>query len=137
MTSYALDTNACIALINGRAPEVRKRFNQLHAAGEPLMVSSVVLFELRYGAEKSRSPAAANERVDVFIGGPLDIIPFDQDDASEAGVVRAELERQGRPIGAYDLLIAGQARHRGLTLVTANVSEFARVEGLAVEDWAR
>lgn len=57
-------------------------------------------------------------------------------DPREAGTVRAELETAGKPIGAYDVLIAGQARRRGVTLVTSNVSEFDRVAGLKWEDWA-
>ena len=51
--------------------------------------------------------------------------------------MRAQLERVGQPIGAYDALIAGQAVRRGLTLVTANAREFERVDGLMCEDWAR
>ena len=62
--------------------------------------------------------------------------PFDQEDAQEAGRVRAELEIAGKPIGAYDVLIAAQARRRRTTLVTSNVTEFDRVAGLKWGDWA-
>ena len=61
---------------------------------------------------------------------------FDDDDAREAGLARAELEAAGKPLGAYDVLIAGQARRRGATLVTANVAEFDRVAGLKWQDWS-
>jgi tRNA(fMet)-specific endonuclease VapC len=62
---------------------------------------------------------------------------LDNEDARAAGFVRATLEVSGKLIGAYDLLIAGQALARGLTLVTANVSEFSRVQGLAFQDWGK
>lgn len=137
MIAYALDTNVCIALINGRVPSIRERFAQAHAAGDALAVSSVVVYELRYGAAKSQQPEATTARLDAFLAGPVEILPFDEDDAADAGAVRAVLERSGTPIGAYDLLIAGQARRRGQTLVTANADEFRRVAGLAWEDWAQ
>jgi tRNA(fMet)-specific endonuclease VapC len=136
VTRYALDTNACIALINGRPPGVRERFRQAQQRGDTFAVSTVVLYELRYGVAKSQHPAASGARLEGFLLGPVEVLPFDEDDAADAGAVRAVLERAGTPIGAYDLLIAGQARRRGLTLVTANVSEFGRVRGLAWEDWA-
>ena len=136
MTRYALDTNACIALINGRPPGVRERFRQAQQRGDTFAVSTVVLYELRYGVAKSQQPEASSARLEAFLVGPVEVLPFDADDAADAGAVRAVLERAGVPIGAYDLLIAGQARRRGLTLVTANVNEFGRVSGLAWEDWA-
>ena len=73
---------------------------------------------------------------ETFLGGPLEWALFDEDDARAAGTVRAELETVGRPVGAYDVLLAGQARRRGATLVTCNTKEFARVQGLKWEDWA-
>lgn len=136
MTTYLLDTNACIALINGTQPDVRRRFQRAAAKGDVMLLSSVVAFELWYGVEKSQRREANALRVDAFLAGPLEWTLFDDDDARESGVVRAELERAGRPIGAYDLLLAGQARRRGATLVTSNVREFARVAGLRWEDWA-
>jgi len=65
------------------------------------------------------------------------MLPLEDEDAPVAGSVRAFLEATGKPIGAYDLLIAGQALQRQLTLVTANVSEFSRVKGLLWQDWAK
>ncbi len=135
--NYSFDTNACIALINGSPAQVRQRFAKAAAdrAGA-LVVSSVVVFELWYGAAKSARVEANRRRLQTFLSGPLSTVEFDADDAAESGEIRAQLERAGTPIGAYDRLIGGQARRRGLTLVTANVSEFARVEGLVWEDWA-
>lgn len=134
--SHLLDTNACIALINGNPPPVRARFRQATAAGSGVAVSAVVAFELWYGVAKSARRAANAARLEAFFAGPLDLLPFDDEDARVAGQVRATLEASGTPIGAYDVLIAGQALRRGATLVTANVAEFARVAGLAWEDWA-
>jgi tRNA(fMet)-specific endonuclease VapC len=65
------------------------------------------------------------------------VLPFESEDAEVAGEIRADLERTGKPIGAYDLLIAGQAIRNKVTLVTANVSEFARVKGLLWDDWGK
>jgi tRNA(fMet)-specific endonuclease VapC len=135
LTDYTLDTNACIALINGRPPGVRSRFAQVQQAGNSFAVSTVVLFELRYGVAKSQDPSASRARLEAFLAGPLEVLAFDIEDAAEAGVCRAALERAGTPIGAYDVLIAGQARRQGLTVVTANLAEFSRIAGLTLEDW--
>ena len=136
MIEYALDTNACIAIINGTSVTVRSRFKRALAEGGVVCVSTVVLHELWYGVAKSTRRDYNTERVQMFLAGPLAVLEFDDADARAAGEVRAELERQAVPIGAYDALIAGQAVRRGLTLVTANTREFARVEGLLWEDWS-
>jgi len=136
MTMYLLDTNAGIALINGSPKEVRRRFQRAIVKEAVILLSSVVAFELWYGVGKSERKETNRERLEAFLAGPLEWTPFDADDAREAGAVRAELEAAGKPIGAYDVLIAGQARRRGATLVTSNVGEFNRVAGLKWEDWA-
>jgi tRNA(fMet)-specific endonuclease VapC len=133
--TYLLDTNACIALINGRPETVRRRFERVTTAGEVIATSSVVLFELWYGVAKSQRPKVNAERIATFLAGPLEILDFSAEDAEHAGRVRAALEIAGKPIGAYDLLIAGQALRHKATLVTANSSEFARVRGLRMQDW--
>jgi tRNA(fMet)-specific endonuclease VapC len=134
--TYLLDTNACIALINGNPSQVRERFQRTIATGDSITVSSVVAFELWYGVAKSTRKVANTKRLEAFLAGPLDLLAFDDEDARIAGTIRAVLEAGGTPIGAYDLLIAGQALRHGATLVTANVSEFSRVAGLTWEDWA-
>jgi tRNA(fMet)-specific endonuclease VapC len=115
---------------------VRRRFEEVSASGASIATSSVVAFELWYGVCKSTRPDANAERLNLFFGGPIDVLDFEAEDGREAGRIRAALEAIGKPIGAYDLLIAGQALHRGARLVTSNSSEFARVTGLAWEDWA-
>jgi tRNA(fMet)-specific endonuclease VapC len=134
--SYLLDTNACIALINGKPEFVRTRFERALTNDATVLLSSVVVFELWYGVAKSRHKDLNARRVETFCSGPLEWTPFDAEDAREAGTVRAELEARGKPIGAYDVLLAGQARRLGATLVTSNVREFGRVPGLRWEDWA-
>jgi len=133
--NYLLDTNACIALINGSPPNVRPRLEQALKDGASVAVSAVVAFELWYGAAKS-ARRQANRRLETFFAGPLELVPFDDEDARAAGEVRAALESAGTPIGAYDLLIAGQALRYDATLVTANTAEFSRVSELRWEDWA-
>jgi tRNA(fMet)-specific endonuclease VapC len=76
-------------------------------------------------------------QLEAFLAGPIIVLPIEFEDAKAAGSIRAALEASGRPIGAYDTLIAGQALARQLTLVTANVSEFSRVRGLSWQDWAK
>jgi len=133
--NYLLDTNAVVALLRNRPAGVRERYREAQKSGDYLAVSSVVLFELWYGVEKSGRVQENAERLRVLLSGDLDLLDFDDEDAQAAGRVRAALEKIGTPIGAYDLLIAGQALRRGLTVVTANTSEFTRVTGLSWEDW--
>jgi tRNA(fMet)-specific endonuclease VapC len=136
MTTYLLDTNVCIALINGTQLHVRRRFQRAVGRNSVMLLSSVVAFELWYGVAKSQRKDSNAQRLDAFFAGPLEWTVFDEDDAREAGAARAELETAGTPIGAYDVLLAGQARRRGATLVTSNVKEFGRVAGLKWEDRA-
>jgi len=131
-----LDTNAVIALLNHPTSPVRTRIDAAIGLGRPLAISSVVLFELRYGAAKSARPERNAQRIIDFLSGPIEVLPFAPADAEEAGDIRAELERAGTPIGPYDVLIAAQARQRDALLVTANEREFARVPRLRHEDWA-
>ena len=134
---YLLDTNACIAVINGRPHSVRTRLQKEFRGEAKVFVSSVVAFELWYGVAKSARGAANGQLLTTFLAGPLELLAFDDEDAKIAGAVRAHLETAGKPIGAYDLLIAGQALRHKLTLVTANSREFGRVKGLEWEDWGK
>jgi tRNA(fMet)-specific endonuclease VapC len=135
--SYLLDTNACIALMNGSPPAVRSRFEKAVREGLQVYVSSVVAFELWYGIAKSARIAANTQRLDLLLSSSVIALPFEDQDARAAASIRATWEAAGRPIGAYDYLIAGQAMARLFTLVTANVSEFSRVKGLSWQDWAK
>jgi tRNA(fMet)-specific endonuclease VapC len=129
---YLLDTNAIIALLNDTASPIAKRVRR-HAPRD-FGVSAVVIHELYYGAFKSQRVEQNVARVDAL---QFSVLEFDEEDARQAGQIRAHLASKGTPIGPYDVLIAGQAIARELTLVTHNTSEFHRVPGLNVEDWKR
>ena len=126
-----LDTNLCIRVLRDRPKGLRPRFN---AEADALCISTVVLAELLYGASKSAKPVENRRDVERF-AARLGVLAFDADAAAHAAEIRAALERSGRGIGAYDVLIAGHARSRGLVVVTGNLGEFGRVEGLRCEDW--
>jgi tRNA(fMet)-specific endonuclease VapC len=134
---YLLDTNACIAIINGKPVSVRNRLAAAVAAGDEIFVSTIVGFELWYGVAKSDRPKANAQLVQAFLNGPLTSLTFEDEDARVAGDLRAKLEAAGKPIGAYDLLIAGQAIRHKFVLITANSREFARVPGLQWDDWTK
>jgi len=131
---YLLDTNVCIALINGTSSKVRSRFAHVARQKAALATSAIVVHELWYGVAKSELAAQNARALAVFLNS-LAVVEYSAKDAQAAGEIRAELERQGKRIGEYDTLIAGQAYCRNLTLVTANTGEFARVKSLNVEDW--
>ena len=131
MLRYLLDTNLCIRVIRDRPAGLRPRFN---AEASSLCISDVVLYELLYGAETSARPAESRRAVERF-AARLGVLPYDSGAAAHTADIRASLERRGLSIGAYDLMIAGHARSRGLVVVTSNLREFDRVEGLRSEDW--
>jgi tRNA(fMet)-specific endonuclease VapC len=131
-----LDTNAVIAAINRRSPNVRRRLEAAFAELVSVGVPAIVLYELWYGVKKSARPEANRLALSTFLTLPVTPWPFEPGDGEEAGDIRAALERAGSPIGPYDVLIAAQARRRRAVLVTANTGEFARVPDLSIEDWA-
>lgn len=102
-----------------------------------LAVSAITIFELEYGAWRSARPDQELAKVRAFLAGGPHTVELGAADAAASGEIRARLAALGQTIGAYDLLIAGQARARDWTLVTANRREFARVPGLSLEDWSR
>ena len=126
-----LDTDICIYTINNRPPHLRDTFNRHN---EHLSLSAVSLAELQYGAEKS-SMAERNLAVVERFATRVEVLAFDQKAATQSGQIRAELAKAGTPIGPYDVMIAGHARSEGLILVTNNVREFSRVDGLRLEKW--
>ncbi len=127
---YLLDANAVIALLNDTTSPIARRIRRFKP--KDFGVSAVVIHELYYSAFKSQRVEMNVARVDAL---QFPVLELDQEDARQAGEIRARLAAKGTPIGPYDVLIAGQAKARYLTLVTHNTSEFQRVEGLRVEDW--
>lgn len=132
MLRYMLDTNVCIDLLRGKASAVFDRLSQCEA--EEVGLSAITLAELYHGVEKSARRSHHAEILSNFCA-PLAILPFDSRTAEPYGLVRAELERAGTPIGPLDTLIAAHAISVQAVLVTRNEREFRRVKRLEVENW--
>ena len=135
--NYLLDTNACIALMNGDRASLRNKVQHSIRHGDQFFVSSISTFELWYGVFKSSRTDFNADRLQAFLSGAISVVEFDDDDARAAGSIRSGLEKKGRLMGVYDLLLAGQAIRRQMILITANVSEFARVKDLQWQNWAK
>ena len=133
MIRFMLDTSICVDLIRGRRETLLRKMKQF--AVDEIAISSITLAELQYGVEKSANPAKHSSLLADFCA-PLEILPFDDEDAEHYGQIRAALERAGTSIGPLDMLIAAHAVSVGCTLVTNNEREFSRVDGLTVENWA-
>jgi len=129
--THLLDTDTCIGVLRQR-PGMMQRLSRL--APTDCAVSMITVYELLCGVEKAKDPAKERQKVHRFVSAIIEI-PFERAASESAARVRADLERQGQPIGPYDLLIAGQALASGLTLVTTNVREFQRISGLKLESW--
>lgn len=132
MIEYLLDTNTVISLIRRKSDAVLVRLDGTRPGS--VAVSSIVAHELYFGAYKSQKISHNLETLRLLFAD-VPILDLDPDDARTAGDIRADLALKGTPIGPYDVLIAGQAKSRRITLVTNNLGEFRRVEGLLLEDW--
>jgi tRNA(fMet)-specific endonuclease VapC len=130
--THLLDTDVCIEALRRRNQAVARRFLDHDA---DLAVSTVTVSELMYGAGRSAEPDRSRRAVQEFLS-MITVLPLDASDAAHAATVRAELAGARTPIGGYDVLIAGQARARSLIVATGNLAEFARVDGLRVENWS-
>jgi tRNA(fMet)-specific endonuclease VapC len=132
MLRYLLDTNICIYVIKHRPQELLDTFNR--NAGQ-MAISAITFSELLHGVEKSAAPSRNLAAVENFCSR-LDLLPYGPKASLHYGQIRASLERSGTPIGVNDLHIAAHARSEGLTLVSNNLREFQRVEGLLLENWS-
>ena len=128
---WMLDTNALSELIRDPRGPVMQRLSDV--APDVVCTSIVVACELRFGARRKGS-ATLTQRVEQLLEA-LTVLPLDAPADEHYADIRAELERNGTPIGSHDLFIAAHARSRGMTVLTRNLREFQRVPGLAVEDW--
>jgi tRNA(fMet)-specific endonuclease VapC len=128
---FALDSNSVIYFFKGKG---RVTENLLRTPPRDIALPAVVLYELESGIARFTSPEHRRALLGELVS-LLTILPFGSAEARAAARVRSGLERQGLPIGPLDTLIAGTAMAHGLTLVTHNVEEFGRVEGLAIVDW--
>lgn len=130
---YLLDTNIIIAAMKG-LPAIRTRLGQIPVSD--LVLSPIVLGELQLGVEKSQQQARNAARLARLIAG-MPLAPLDHRVSRHYGLIRSRLERSGTPIGGNDYWIAAQALCLGAVLVTDNLAEFSRIEGLALENWLR
>jgi len=129
---YLLDTNAWVDYLTGRYPNVVKSIQD--SPPDDLCLSSVVMAELRYGAEKSQRKRSNHDLLDT-LARDVRCVDFGLDEARTYGALRAALERRGGPMGPYDMMIAAHALSLGLIIVTDNEREFRRVKSLRVENW--
>lgn len=129
---YMLDTNICIFIIKQKPENVLKRFLQLEPGD--ICISSITYAELVHGVEKSQAREKNRLALTVFLS-EIQIMPFDDLAAEIYGTVKTDLQKKGTMIGPFDTLIAAHAKSLDLMLVTNNTKEFARVEGLELEDW--
>jgi tRNA(fMet)-specific endonuclease VapC len=131
---FMLDTNICIYLLNRRTgyENILARIDGLNY--QQAVISSITLAELKYGIVKSVKKEANRTKLDYFLY-QFECLPFNTETTSCYGEVRSQLESKGTPIGPLDTLIAAHALSLAATLVTNNVREFERVDGLALENW--
>ena len=129
---FMLDTNVCIYMIKGKPPQVLSRLKDF-SLGD-VSVSCITASELEYGVAKSSKPQQNRDALDAFLA-PLEILPFNGEAAHRYGQIRAYLEKEGKLIGAMDMLIAAHALSASITLVTNNTKEFGRIPGLRLENW--
>ncbi|MDI7208812.1 type II toxin-antitoxin system VapC family toxin [Leptospira santarosai] len=132
MTQYLLDTNICIYIINQKPESVYKKFKKIKL--ENIFISSITEFELKYGVQKSLHFERNLKVLEEFLSY-LNILPFVSEDTNKAAKIRVELEKVGKPIGPFDLLIASQVLSNRLVLVTNNEKEFNRIKDLKIENW--
>ena len=131
---YLIDTNICIYLMNRRSGKVLDRFRQTKPGD--IGISTITISELQYGASTSAKPGRNRDRINDFLV-PFEVLSYDDTAASRYGSIRAQLEKEGRPIGPIDLFIAAHALSLNLILITNNEKEFTRVRGLKVENWVK
>jgi|WetSurMetagenome_2_1015567.scaffolds.fasta_scaffold478140_2 tRNA(fMet)-specific endonuclease VapC len=129
---YLLDTNICIFLKNRKPVQVLERLKSV--IDKDVFISSISVAELQYGVYNSQNVEKNRTSLVEFLA-PFEILDFDDDDAEQCGLIRAQLRREGKIIGPYDMLIAAQAIAKSLILITNNSDEFTRVNGLIIEDW--
>ncbi len=129
---YMLDTNICIFIIKQKPENVLKRFLQLEVGD--ICISSITYAELVHGVEKSQAREKNRLALTIFLS-EIQIMPFDDLAAQVYGKVKTDLQKKGTMIGPFDILIAAHAKSLDLVLITNNTREFARVEGLELEDW--
>jgi len=133
MLKFMLDTNIAIYVIKRRPAEMLEIFNKYDGY---MCISSIPQAELLHGVEKSTMPKKNLTNVEDFVSR-LEVLNYDNNAAAHYGEIRADLEKKETPTGVNDLHIAGHARSLALTLVSNNIKEFKRVEGLRLINWTK
>ena len=129
---YMLDTNTCVYLMSSKHPDLARKIASIPV--EDICISTITQAELEFGVSKSHSIVKNAQALAKFIS-TISVIGFDTEAAEAYGVIRADLERKGNTIGHMDLLIAAHAKSQGYIIVTNNIREFSRVDGLVIENW--
>lgn len=129
---YMLDTNICIYIIKQKPKSVIDKFKKMKNAN--ICISSITYSELLYGAEKSSNIAKNLLALTMFLSN-IEILSYDESASIDYGIIRSKLEKQGKIIGSLDMLIAAHAKSLNITLVSNNLKEFERVDGLKLENW--
>lgn len=130
--NFLLDTNICIYIIKRKPAHILQKFTSF-TVGD-IGIPAIVTAELLFGVQKSAYPVQNQQALENFLR-PFEIINFDYKAAVAYGKIRQQLQAEGRPIGALDMLIAAQALSLGITIITNNIREFERVPGLSVKNW--
>ena len=132
--NYLIDTNICIYVMNKIPFEVIDKFKNTEIG--QIGISSITVSELNYGVAKSKRQKQNAQRLEEFLT-PFEILPYDETVSEYYGIIRYQLESEGKVIGPLDMLIAAHALSKDLILVTNNEKEFLRIKSLKVENWAR
>ena len=129
---YMLDTNICIYIIKQKPKAALEKFKKMK--NTDICISSITYSELIYGAEKSSNVAKNMIALTMFLAN-IEILPYDENASVTYGLIRAKLEKKGNLIGPLDMLIAAHAKSLNMTLVSNNLKEFKRVDGLKLDNW--
>lgn len=130
---YMLDTNICSYILKNHPAAVKKKFEEVGAGN--IFISSIVLAELYYGAARHPKGVVIRREIDDFVSR-LVVLPWDEVAADHYGAIRTTLEKEGTLVGAMDMLIAAHAKSCDYTLVSNNLREFERINGLKTANWA-
>ena len=128
---YLLDTNTVIYFFKGLGDVAKNLFEK---SPQEIFIPSIVIYELEVGIAKSNNSKKREEQL-LKLLSHVQIVDFSTNEAKESASIRAILEKNGTPIGPIDTLIAGCAKANNLTLVTRNIDEFKRVDGLLFQNW--
>ena len=128
---YVLDTNTLIYFFKGQGNVANRIFSE---APKDIAIPAIVIFELQTGIAKSNSPQKRTQQLKTLLDA-VKVLPFSTSEASAAANIRAQLEKKGKPMGPYDVLIAGTVLAHQATLVSHNLREFKRIQNLKTEDW--